>query len=429
MTAALRDKDHRDHGKTRLWPGAALFLLLWISYILLRSGETVTDTLMASILVPNLAQGHGIDLSHAQVGTDLLRDQPAYYFLRPPYGLVGIYPVGMVLLAAPLQVILWLSAFLVGLDVSVLSAGFGPTRFLLEKISAGFLVAASGLATYRCLKLLVPPAYAVALSLFYLFGSGALSVLAQGLWQQTGVNLVCIVLLHFLLARRTPPSRLNEAAFFAALGFLFSIRPTAAVWGFFFALSFWRCFGRPSWIAAASACVGVLPGLAWNLALFGHPLGGYAVTPVEVFDADPAACAGRAWLILFGWHKGLITMNPLLVGMFLAPLAIPTLVPRYRKALSPLVFAMACSLLLCSTNPSWHGGRSFGPRYMLDGLGVGFVLAAVGIAHAAARFPRLTASTAGFAGVCSLGLHIFGAIGARLQHPWLVELHQRWLLP
>ena len=416
-------------GSFRLWPQSLAFCTIWILYILLHSGETVTDTLMASTLVPNLAQGHGIDLSKALLGSDLLRDQPAYYVMLSSYGLVGIYPVGMVLLAAPLQAALWLLAYLMGLEVSVDSPYFTPTRFIIEKISASFLVALTGISVYQSLRLLVPRAYAAALSFVYIFGSGALSLLAQGLWQQTGINLLCVLLLHFLLMRDQPVTKRNEAAFFGALGFLFSIRPTTVVWGIFFGLSFWRLFGRPSWIAVASACTGILPGLVWNLSLFGEPLGGYAVTSAPVLNAEPIACAERVWRILFGGHKGLLVLNPLLAGLFLAPLALPALDQRYRTVLAPLLVSILCNLLLCSTNPSWHGGRGFGPRYMLDGLGIAFVLSGVGIANAAKHLPRVAAGLVGIAGAYSIVLNLVGAIGSRLRGPWLVELHQRMLLP
>jgi hypothetical protein len=141
------------------------------------------------------------------------------------------------------------------------------------------------------------------------------------------------------------------------------------------------------------------------------------------------ACAERVWRILFGGHKGLLVLNPLLAGLFLAPLALPALDRRYRAVLAPLLVSILCNLLLCSTNPSWHGGRGFGPRYMLDGLGIAFVLSGVGIANAANHLPRVAAGLVGIAGAYSVVLNLFGAIGSRLRDPWLVELHQRMLLP
>jgi hypothetical protein len=131
------------------------FFSISFVYVLLRGTETVADTLMPSMLVPNIAQGYGIDLSHMRVGIDLLRDQPLYYWSTPRYGLVGIYPIGMAILVAPLQALLWALAYCVGMEVSVVSPQFAQTRFIFEKLTASCLASLTALHVYKSLRHMV----------------------------------------------------------------------------------------------------------------------------------------------------------------------------------------------------------------------------------------------------------------------------------
>lgn len=406
----------------------ALFLV-WFTYLLLRSQETVADTIMPSVLVPLLAQGYGIDLSRAKLGIDLIKDQSLYYWVLPGYGLVGLYPLGMCLLAAPLQLAFWAVAYVSGFDVSVAGPEFGAIRFAIEKLSAAFLAAVAVVYVYRAVRLFTSKSWALFIGLVYAFGSGSVSLLAQGLWQQTGINLMCVMMVHFLLAHRGSPSFKQEVVFYLAAGVLFAIRPTALLWSVGLCCSFAAIFRRPSLIAITSLIIGMAPALIWNVALYSHPLGGYAVGVVSNFDWGIIDWAERFWLTLFSSRKGFLFFHPLLVFLLFAPLALRHL-DRSRKVVVGMLLALELAhILFCSTNPNWHGGRGFGPRYTLDGLGVAFILSGLGVAFSSARWPRATAVVALLAGLFSLVLHIFGAIGARLSDAGLVALHQQMMLP
>lgn len=411
------------------WPSAALFFLIWLVYAALYSSETVADTLMPSMLIPNIMQGYWVDLSHARVGIDLLKEQPFYYLETQKYGLVGIYPIGMTLLAAPLQAVFWAVARFMEMEVSVVSRGFAQTRFILEKLTASCLSAAAALFVYGSLLRVVQPRLASVLAGIYILGSSSVSLLSQGLWQQTGVNLLSSIMLFFLLSSRDRPARLHEALFFIAVGLLFSVRPTALLWSFFFTLGYWRLFGRPSLIGVLSGALGALPALVWNITIFGDPIGGYLAITSLNFDWNISEWASRMIPILFSTRKGLLVFNPLLFGVALIWFYRARLEHRVRVIVSLLLCAEVCNLLINATSPNWHGGRGFGPRYMVDSLGLMFVLSAISIAQIRERFPQLTSATITAIALWSIILNIFGAVGDRLGAEALAGLHQRVLMP
>lgn len=411
------------------WRGAALFLVIWLVYTALHSGETVTDTLMPSMLIPNIAQGHWFDLSHTRVGIDLLKEQPLYYMERPGYGLVGIYPIGMTLLVAPLQALFWVVASCVGMEVSVASPGFAQTRFILEKLTASGLSAGAAVFVYGSLRCVVQPRLAGAVVGIYILGSSSVSLLAQGLWQQTGINLLTSIMLFFLLSSRDHPTRLHEALFFAAVGMLFSVRPTALLWSFFFTLGYWRLFGRPSLIGVVSGALGALPALVWNITIFGNLIGGYATTMSLTFDWNLSEWASRVIPILFSARKGLLVFNPLTLGCAFIWFYRARLEHRVRVVASLMLCAELCNIAINMTNPNWHGGWGFGPRYTVDSLGLMFVLSAISVARIRERFPSLTSAAITVIALWSVTLNIFGAIGDRLGTHALLTFHQRMLMP
>jgi hypothetical protein len=411
------------------WLKVLAFLSITLVYTILRSAETVTDTLMPSMLVPNIAQGYGVDLSRVQIGINLLRDQPLYYWETRRFGLVGMYPIGMALLVAPLQALLWALADLTGMEVSVVSSQFAQTRYILEKITSSCIETLAALYVFGSLRLLIRHGHAILVTALYILGSSSVSLLAQGLWQQTGINLLTSMLLFFLLSHRERPSFSREILFFAAIGFLFAIRPTSIVWSVFFAGAYWVTFGRPSLAGLLAAGLAMCPALCWNIAIFGHPIGGYAVTRAVNFDWNPREWAARVLPILFSSHKGLLVFNPFLWCLVPLWLCRKRLESRLHAIVVTLLCAELCNFALCCTNPNWHAGRGFGPRYMAESLGVLFVLSAIGISHVRERFPRVTKVGVAIVAMYSVTLHVFGAIGARLDSEALIDLHQRMLMP
>ncbi len=306
---------------------------VWLAYVLLMSAETVTDTLMPSTLIPNIAQGHGLDLSVANLGVNLSKDQAEFYKIHPRYGFIGIYPVGMLILAAPIQGALWGLAHILDIDTSVTGVHFPHLRFVFEKVSASLLVALTVSLLYRTLVGFVPLRWAIIMSGLYTFGSGSLSLLGQGLWQHTGINLICLVLCSFLLAEKRTASYRQEFFFFLLVGFLFSLRPTALSWSVVFSVMFARTYRRPSIAGVLALVLGASPGLVWNLMLFANPLGGYGAISVdrEFVNLSPGDYLHRLWLILFSFRRGFLIFNPILFGLFLSISALRTYRQRERE--------------------------------------------------------------------------------------------------
>jgi hypothetical protein len=182
-------------------------------------------------------------------------------------------------------------------------------------------------------------------------------------------------------------------------------------------------------VGVLSAVLVTLPALVWNIMIFGGPLGGYATVQSVVLDLDPGQWLLRLALILFSEHKGLFVFNPFLLGIIFLWFYRKRLENRLQFIVVALLCAELCDLALCATNPTWHGGRGFGPRYMVESLGVLFVLSAIAISHVRERFPRTTTVGLAIVAAYSITLNVFGAIGARLDSQVLVDLHQRILMP
>jgi hypothetical protein len=394
--------------RTVFAPSLGALLILWIFLSMMQGRWTSTDTLMTSVLIPNVIEGNGIDLNAVKI---IRERSPEYYFETASGVLSSIYPIGMTMVSLPVQLPLWLGAKAVDRELRVDSPQFSRTRFLVEKVSASALVAATIYLFMLILRHLIGEWYASLAVILYTIGSSALSMLTQSLWQHTGVNLCATICIFFLLRTKARSSRFETPLFFLTLGTMLAIRPTT----FLIVVPAAVAYGvmkRPSSAAAlAYVLLGMTPAIVWNLLVFQHPLGGYALVYQKVVSTDLGALLKRVMLILFSPHRGLLVYNPLLIGAVIAPLHLSRFNEIERRIIVISLLVASVYLFFCATNPTWHGGTSFGPRYMLDCLTVLAVPSAIFYAH------TLPQSSHGFKVLCvvlalfSICIHLFGVFG------------------
>lgn len=411
------------------WSAVAAFCCLWICLYALRSSWTVEDTILASTLIPNLAQGHGVDLGSIAFKIDLARPE-GLCFIRDASGRVlPLHPIGMLLLSAPLQGVLWLVAWISGAPIDVTNSSFLPTRLAIEKLSASFFAALTAVYLYRTLILFMSSRLALILAGLYAFGSSSLTTLSQGLWPHTGINLILMYLTYLLLNNDSSLSKRQECFVFLALGLLCAIRPTSIPFAIIFSFVFLRFFGPPKYTALLVCGFVLISTTWWNVSLFHHILGGYTHIANKRVDMHPIECLTRLALILASPQRGYVIFNPFLIYAAFALKPIRALGNNKRIVMLVLVACILCHYLICATNPEWHGGYTFGPRYMLDVLAPSFLLAAIGFNAIYSRRPGLAKMSLALIALTSIALHVFGVLGDRLPHEGLRMRYRQLLIP
>jgi hypothetical protein len=116
-----------------------------------------------------------------------------------------------------------------------------------------------------------------------------------------------------------------------------------------------RNAARVALFGLAGLAVGMLPHAVSKWILYGDPLAiGYGL------DWQPA----RPFLfeVLFSNRHGLLTWHPVYL---LSLLGLGALLPRTWRFAVPSLVVFAASAWLVASKPNWHGGSSFGNRYLL----------------------------------------------------------------
>jgi hypothetical protein len=401
-----------------------------------QSTWTSTDSLMTSLLVPNIAQGHGLDLSKVRQVQEMTDPDGCFFRYAPSGYYLSIYPIGMFILSLPLQLTLWFGAWFLGAPVDVTSLGVFHTRFEIEKATASFIAALTVFGLHRCLFQIVSRAASRFTVLLFIAGSSCLSMLCQGLWQHTGINLLLIWMVAYLLSDREKPTFGAKWTFFFCCGFLVAIRPTAIVFSIALGLAWFILFSKDRSILSIvgelrspvfAAIVGVSPAIFWNYFVWGNALGGYGIVLQKVIDFNPRIIATRLGSILFSPYRGFIFYNPLCLLSFFSFKWSRSFDRRLSVVFLAIVSSCGIHLVLCATNPTWHGGLSFGPRYMLDTLALLFILMGIGLdAVLSIRLYRLISQgIVALLSVYSFSIHFIGAKGATIPWYWMQELNHR----
>jgi hypothetical protein len=286
-----------------------------------------------------------------------------YHYLTPRHGrLYSTYPITLPVLITPLYAPLaWAKG-----DWSTDEARFAAA--VGEKLTSSLIAALSVAAMYLLLAGLTDRRAALALTAAFAFGTTTWTTSSQALWQH-GAGVLFIVLT--LAAPAWRPGSDWLPGLFAGLAV--AIRPG----NLFFWLAVllacawtWRSLAR----IAAFALPGIVIGAtvaAYNLAVFGHLLGGYA----RVDDAFTGSLTEGLPGLLVSPSRGLLVYSPVLLvgfaGLYLA----------WRHGLlrrSPVYLAaalfLASQLAFLATWDAWWGGWSYGPRLLTEAAAVLVVL-------------------------------------------------------
>ncbi|MFL6196825.1 MAG: hypothetical protein ACJ75H_21760 [Thermoanaerobaculia bacterium] len=372
-----------------------LFLLCLACY--LANGRTV-PFVMGGDTIPTRLIPFSL-LAHGRLTLEPFRDEAAarggfrWYVQEAKGRLVSFYPIGSSLVALPVYVPLYL--FLKAKGRGDDSALFDASE-KAEKIAASTIAAAAVAVFYLLLRRRTLPATAFWGAAAFGLASAQWATASQMLWQHGPVVLMLTTALWLLTWPERPAWSAAGAGFALAMAVL--CRPTAAVFwlaGLAYVLSAGGSprarLGRAFPFLAAGLPIAAF-NLLYNLSFYDSVLGGYSDVAQNHLTLS-GMLQGTAGLLVSP-NRGLLIYTPAaLLGIF-------GLARAFRKPRCPLliVFGLAAvaHLLLAGSFRLWHGGWSFGPRYLVD------ILPILGLAGTE-MWPRLGRAGKGLAWAALLG--------------------------
>jgi hypothetical protein len=299
-------------------------------------------------------------LNHGTMYLDAYGPRPinAYWFTSSRNGrLVSFYPVVLPVLVTPLFV----PAAIYFENVEPPAWRFRVLGDVMEKLSASIVASLSVVVLWLVLRRITSRGVALVLALAYAFGTQTWSTSSQALWQHgLGELLLASALLLFV---RPAGSPLTFALLGAIAALLLFNRPPDGLFSLAIAAYVFLRHRRDFLRFAIGGCLAALPFLAYNLAMFGRPLGGYqSLVGSEVFRYKvPEGVAA----LLVSPGKGLLVFAPFLLFALQSPLA--AFGPDKRTLAILLWGAFLAQLFLYATM-DWTGGACYGPRFLTDGL-------------------------------------------------------------
>ena len=297
---------------------------------------------------------------------DLIRRDAGYGTERVGGHIYSVYPVGPVLLAAPLVGLADLACRrLCPEDLDRVLRERPGAHGRLERLVASLVVAATATLVYRIGRLrLAGAAPALLLAGIFAFGTSAWSTASRGLWQHGPSMLMLALALALILGARDRPELIQYAALPLVGAYL--MRPTNFVSVLLLSLYVLRRHRR---YAARYALGGVLilvPFLALNMATYGWPLSTYyraGIAGLERGDHVGQALVGT----LVSPGRGLFVYSPVLL-LAMAGAVAGLRGPRRHELHAWLVAIIVLHWLTISSFRSWWGGHAYGPRLFADVL-------------------------------------------------------------
>lgn len=286
------------------------------------------------------------------------------YWVREIDGrLISLYPVVTPLLVTPLYV---------PAAVYLERTGWkrvGLLAEVMEKIAASSVAALSVGLMYLLLRRRAQPRDALLLTLAYAFGTNTWATSSQALWQHGPAQLLLIGTLLAVTGAAATGARTPARLALGGLGcgLLAANRPPDALLAA--AIALWVVLDlaaepRRARLLAAFFLPAATAGLAvaaWNVSIFGQPLGGYVLLVRQGFF-DHSFLEGVAGLFLSP-GKGLFVFSPFLLFLLARPFFRGA--PEDRR-LTLCLLAGSAALVLLLARADWRGGYCYGPRFLTD---------------------------------------------------------------
>ena len=227
-----------------------------------------------------------------------------------------------------------------------------------EALIASAIVAATAVLMFNIARVELGVGGALLVALIFAFATSAWSTASRSLWQHGASMLMLSIALNWQVTRR------RSAFVGAALAGAYTIRPTNAIPLAFGAVWAWRDpRAHVAAFLAGAACVGAVFAAATRH-VYGTWLPPYYQPSFFGFNQFFWEALGGQ---LVSPARGLFVYSPVLLGSF-AGAAIKLRQRRFAALDLSLALTILAHWVLISTNRSWWGGHSYGPRFFTDML-------------------------------------------------------------
>lgn len=271
-------------------------------------------------------------------------------------GAASLYPVVTPLLVAPL----YLPAYLWLEGRGWKQPDIDRVAEVMEKLSASLIAYLASVLMFLLLRREKVP-WALPLSIAFAFGTNTWMISSQALWQHGTAEILVVLALGLCLLERSP-RRLVLLGLVCAL--MAANRPPDAILAAGFLLYALRDKRDLRWLVLGAA-LPLLALLAYNLATYGNPVGGYADregSGSRFFRVDLAGPAG----MLLSPGRGLLVFTPFLLFL---PIGVAQRLKDPRTRRLTVFVGVACLVqLLFYSQTDWRAGVSWGPRWLTDML-------------------------------------------------------------
>ncbi len=316
-------------------------------------------------------------------------DDTGYPSMRPERGLprhvVRIkghlyykYPLGSVVLTAPLMPVAWR----LGAPRAIEPDGRYNRRsdHVAQRPLASFVTSIAVLLVFALATLCLPLPQSFLLALCAALGTQLWSTASRGLWSHTWLVVLLGVVGWHVLRHEIRGTPLRPVLLATVLSACFFVRPTSAYLILAFTLYVWIRSRRDGLVLSLTGAVWTSAFVAFSLSHFGTFMPPYYLKVEELRAINLIIGIPGQWL---SPSRGLLVFVPLVGWLGWLGFRVRTTVAPRALVLSMLAGIVAYSLSMGAFE-SWWGGYSYGPRFQTDLVPV-FALLAVIFVHAAGQ--------------------------------------------
>jgi uncharacterized membrane protein YGL010W len=381
--------------KTQVSLGLILFCVLSILYLSNNNLPDAPDAVGLRYVPLSILRQGNFDLDEFSF---LYKTFMPHFLTLENGRVLSAYPVGAPILAIPFYFITSIGP----------ADAQNPLIKELEKLSAAFIVALSAVVLYCTLNLVTDRKRSLIITLIYAVATTNLSVTSQALLQHGPSELAIICTLYCIVKGQKSPSWISIAGIPA--GFSIICRPTDVL--IIAPLAVYILVQHPR--RFLTFCVGALPSALFQLWYNQHYFDDPFHTQFPIFTSWTTPFFEGFIGILFSPSKGLFIYSPILILSFAG------MVVAWRKSDYTLLryLSVGCllTILMYSKWKAWHGGASYGPRYLSDLNPIlSLALYPLNLAHLKNKYIKIVLLCAL---VWSIYIHCLGAFFKADAEPW-----------
>ena len=333
-----------------------LFLVVFLVYNLNFRETSSGDTIPTRFLPISILHEFNLDLDEfpGLYNTPTNRD---YLYIQNVKGhWFSSYPIVSAILAVPI----YAPFVMAGIELD------GRGIDILSKLSSSAIIALSVIFIFITLKLLIQENTALQIALLYAFATSNWSVSSQGLWQHGTVELLLSIAVYFLVRGKKEKKFIFWASPFLALA-VAARTSVVLIAGIIFLYVLINHRKEAIKFAIPAIIIAILL-FSYNLYYFGELTGGNVRLEKRMFELK----GGTTWTanflpglagLLISPSRGLLTHSPFLIFSFAG---IYYVFKQKKELYKYIALSSILYIIFFSFYTGWHGGFTYGYRYLLD---------------------------------------------------------------